>query len=261
MPDTSAPLILQRDGAIAHLKLNRAQQGNAIDLPLARAFRDACSAISTDPGVRVVILAAEGKNFGVGGDLAALRSGGVAAANEIIGPMHDALRMLAEMDAPVVARLQGNVAGGSMSLALACDLAIAAEDTRFNLAYVRIGASCDLSASWSLPRLVGLRNAMAIALLGDSIDAAEALRLGLVNKVVPADKLDETVSQVAQRLAAGPTRAIGRLKHLMRDSLQRTLDAQLDAERDAFVASAGTADFAEGIDAFFAKRPASFSGA
>jgi 2-(1,2-epoxy-1,2-dihydrophenyl)acetyl-CoA isomerase len=170
------------------------------------------------------------------------------------------VRLLAGIDAPVIASLHGVVAGGSLSLAACCDLAVAAEGTRFNLAYANIGASCDVSASWSLPRLVGLRNAMQIALLSETFDAAEALRLGLVNRVVLAAELEATVSALAQRMAGGPTRAYGHLKRLMRQSLDRDLGAQLDAERDAFLDCTTTADFSEGIAAFVAKRKPQFGG-
>ena len=130
----------------------------------------------------------------------------------------------------------------------------------FNLAYANVAASCDVSASWSLPRLVGLRNALQMALLSDTFDAQEALRLGLVNRVVPAEALEAEVSALANRLAQGPTLAYGKLKRLMRESFQNTLEAQLEAERTQFMASAQTADFKEALDAFLSKRKPNFKG-
>src|SRR5205823_14349894 len=176
-------------------------------------------------------------------------SDAAACAPALIGPVHEAIALIAELDVPFIASLHGIVAGGSLSLAMACDLAIAAEGTKFNLAYVNIAASCDGAASWSLPRIVGLRNAMAIALLGETFDADEALRLGLVNKVVPMAALESSVNQLAQRLAAGPTRAIGRLKRLVRTSFEDDLPTRLDRERDEFVANARTEDFTVAVDA------------
>ena len=117
-----------------------------------------------------------------------------------------------------------------------------------------------VSASWSLPRLVGLRNALQMALLSDTFDAQEALRLGLVNRVVPAEALEAEVSALANRLAQGPTLAYGKLKRLMRESFQNTLEAQLEAERTQFIASAQTADFKEALDAFLSKRKPNFKG-
>jgi hypothetical protein len=121
-----------------------------------------------------------------------------------------------------------------------------------------IGASCDLSGSWSLPRLVGLRKALEIALLGERFGAAEALRLGLVNRVVPAAELEAQVLALAQRLAAGPAQSIAQMKRLMRISFEHDLRGQLDAERAAFLRCAATRDFSEGLDAFLAKRAPKF---
>jgi 2-(1,2-epoxy-1,2-dihydrophenyl)acetyl-CoA isomerase len=160
----------------------------------------------------------------------------------------------------VIASVHGAVAGAGLSLALACDFAIAAEGTRFTFAYANIGASCDLSGSWSLPRLVGLRKALEIALLGQPLDAAEALRLGLVNRVVPEAELETQTLALAQRLASGPAQSIAQMKRLMRISFEHDLRGQLDAERSAFLACATGADFAEGVDAFIAKRPPRFGG-
>ena len=260
MNHSTAPVLLQREGSIAWLVLNRPAALNALDIPTARAFLAACEELAADPGVRAVVLRGEGKCFGVGGDLAALREDPAATAMALIEPLHRAVLLLTSMDAPVIASLQGSVAGGSMSLSMACDLVIAADNARFNLAYVNVAANCDVSGSWHLPRLVGLRNAMAIALLGDSFDATEALRLGLVNRVVPAVALQEETDALARRLASGPTLAIGRMKRLLRQSLDNDLATQLDLERENFRASAGTDDFSEALAAFFAKRAAHFRG-
>ena len=256
-----APVRLLIEDGVATLLLNRPQALNALDLAVATAFHDCCRSLVTHEDVRVVVLRAAGRCFGVGGDLAAMREHPTSVAEQLIAPFHASIRMLTALDAPVIAAIHGAVAGGSMSLALSSDLAIAADNAVFNLAYARIGASCDLSGSWHLARLVGLRNAMAIALLSDNIDAAEALRLGLVNRVVPAAQLEAETMNVARRLAQGPTLAYGKLKRLLRQSFDRTLPVQLDAEAEAFLASTRTGDFAEGLAAFFAKRPARFTGA
>lgn len=137
---------------------------------------------------------------------------------------------------------------------------LAAEGTRFNLAYVNIGASCDVGASWALPRLVGLRRALEIAMLGDMFDAATAERMGLINRVVPAAALEAEALAFARRLAQGPTVALGRLRRLMRTSFERDLAGQLDAESAAFRECASSDDFKIGIDAFFAKTKPAFSG-
>jgi 2-(1,2-epoxy-1,2-dihydrophenyl)acetyl-CoA isomerase len=258
--DPQAPVLLTIVDGIARLKLNRPAQLNTLDVATATAFAAACRAIAADASVRVVVLSGEGRGFGAGGALQAFTQDADAAALAIIEPMHAGVKLLTALDAPVVASLHGVVAGGSMSLALACDLAIAAEGTKFNLAYVNIGASCDVSASYHLPRIVGLRNALHIALMGEVFDADEALRLGLVNRVVPADRLVEETEQLAQHLARGATAAMGRIKRLLRASATNDLATQLDLERDAFRDGTRTADFAEGIAAFLARRKPQFVG-
>jgi len=264
MPSTESapaePVLLRRDGTVAILQLNRPAAFNALDVPTAQAFLAACQRVAEAGDVRAVVLSGAGRSFGVGGDLAAMRDDGAGVAAQLIDSLHAAVQILAVLDAPVIASLQGAIAGGSMSLALSADLAIAAEDASFNLAYTRIGASCDLSSSWHLPRLVGLRRAMEIALLSETIDAAEALRLGLVNRVVATARLEDETMILARRLAEGPTLAYGRLKRLLRRSFESELASQLDAEREAFCASTGTGDFAEGVAAFFGRRKPSFQG-
>lgn len=260
MSSETREVLLTRDGAIAFLTFNRPAAMNALDVPTATAFLAACQSLATDDTVRAVVLRGAGRAFGVGGDLSALQQDSARTAHELIGRLHEAVLLLAGMNAPVIASLHGVVAGGSLSLSMACDLAIAAEGTRFNLAYTNVGANCDVSGSWSLPRLVGLRRAMQIALLSDAFDAAEALSMGVVNRVVPAADLEKETLVLATRLAAGPTLAYGRMKRLMRQSFDNDLPTQLDAERENFKASTQTADFQEALQAFFAKRPPVFQG-
>ena len=260
MSSETREVLLTRDGAIAFLTFNRPAAMNALDVPTATAFLAACQSLATDDAVRAVVLRGAGRAFGVGGDLSALQQDSARTAHELIGRLHEAVLLLAGMNAPVIASLHGVVAGGSLSLSMACDLAIAAEGTRFNLAYTNVGANCDVSGSWSLPRLVGLRRAMQIALLSDAFDAVEALSMGVVNRVVPAADLEKETLVLATRLAAGPTLAYGRMKRLMRQSFDNDLPTQLDAERENFKASTQTADFQEALQAFFAKRPPVFQG-
>lgn len=259
MPST-APVLLSIDHGVAVLSFDRPEAMNALDVSAVEAFHAGCRRIAADATVRAVVVRGAGRSFGAGGDLAAMRDDPAHVADTLIEHLHGGLLLLAAIDAPVIAALHGAVAGGSLSLALGCDLAIAAEGTKFNLAYGRIGASCDGSSSWHLPRIVGLRKAMEIALLSEPFDAAEALRLGIVNRVVPADALQAEALPLARRLAAGPTLAYGRMKRLLRASFDNDLATQLDAERAAFIAGTRTHDFAEGLAAFFERRPAAFEG-
>ncbi len=248
------------DAGVLHLRLNRPQALNALDVATAEALLAVARQLPERPEVRAVLLSGEGRAFAAGGDLAAMRADPVSGARALIEPLHAALRILTAIDAPVIAALHGAVAGAGLSLAAAADLAIAAEGTKFNLAYVNIGTSCDLGATWSLPRLLGLRRALEIAMLSESFDAAQAHDIGLVNRVVPAERLQEEAGALARRLANGPTQALGRIKRLMRASFEQPFGAQLDAERDAFLECAVTPDFAEGLEAFFGKRAPVFNG-
>lgn len=258
--DAGAPVLHWREGAVAHIRFNRPKALNAINGAMAQGFLHACQTIAADPAVRVLCLAGEGRAFMAGGDLAEMREDAVGSSQKLIAGMHGGIRLLAALRAPVVAQVHGAVAGGGLGLMLACDLVVAAEGTRFGVAYPLIGASCDCSTSWGLPRVVGLRKATELAMLGDTIEAGEALRLGLINRVVPQERLAAEADGIVQRLATGPTVALARLKTLLRTSLDHDLDTHLDAEAAGFTACAATADFREGVDAFLDKRAAKFTG-
>jgi len=256
-------VLFERQGAVARIRFNRPAALNAIDQSTAESLLAICRTLATDTAIRVIVLSGEGKAFMAGGDLArfyADKAAAVQTAHAIITPLHEALAIMTALPQLVLASVHGAVAGAGVSLALACDLCIAADDAQFNLAYSRIGASPDGSGTWSLPRVVGLRKALELALLAETIDANEASRLGIVNRVVPAMALAEATQALAERLANGPGIAYGHIKRLLRASSGNTLQQQMDAERDAFCACAGTADFAEGMDAFFEKRRPAFQG-
>jgi 2-(1,2-epoxy-1,2-dihydrophenyl)acetyl-CoA isomerase len=255
-------VILEEQGPIAIIRLNRPDVLNALDIPMAEAFLAAIETIARRPSLRAIVIRGEGRAFCAGGDVGSFQQAPDIAehVDNLIRPFHKGIELMVGLPQPTVAMLHGAVAGAGLSLALASDFAIAADNARFTLAYSRIGASPDGSSSWFLPRLVGLRKAKEIALLADLFDAAEAHRLGLVNRIVPPDQLDREVMALAARLAAGPTAAYGRIKTLLQDSFGASLGEQLEAERQAFKASTATADFAEGVSAFVAKRGAQFLG-
>ena len=259
-PPVAEPLIVHREQGLVYLRLNRPEALNALDVPMARALAQAARELTADPDVRAVLLSGTGRAFCSGGDLLKMKADPTPVARDMIEPLHEAIALLNGLRAPVLASVHGVVAGAGMSLLMACDLAIAAAGTRFNLAYANVGASCDGSSSWSLPRIVGLRKALEIALLGDTLDTTEALRLGLVNRVVPADDFEAQSRALALRLANGPTHALGEIKQLLRNSLQTSLRDQLDAESAAFLRCTATDDFRGAVDAFLAKRPAEFAG-
>lgn len=261
MDQAGEPVRLAIEHAVAVVTLDRPQVLNAIDAHMARSLAAAIARIAQDGTVRALLLRGEGRAFCAGGDVARFVEGDPAAAIEaIIDPLHAALRALDALKLPTLAAVQGPAAGAGFSLALACDLCIAAEDAVFTLAFARIGISPDSSSTYRLPRIVGTRKALELAMLAEPVRAPEALALGLVNRVVPSADLAREAMALARRLAQGPTAAYARIKHLVGRSLGNELAAQLDLEREAFLAGTRTADFREGAEAFLAKRPAQFEG-
>lgn len=257
------PVLLRNDGAIAHIRFNRPQVLNALNAECAYALLAACKSVAEDKSNRVVVVSGEGRAFMSGGDIGSFSKGMTENSQffqELIGVFHQALEILANLPRPVLASLNGPVAGAGLSVAMIADLAIAADDAKFTLAYSRLGTSPDGSSSWSLPRIVGVRKALEIALLSDVFDAEEALRLGIVNKVVPAASLVSETEKLARRLADGPTVAYGQIKQLIRQSHLNSLHDQLAKEGESFVRCSKTRDFAEGVAAFLGKRAPSFSG-
>jgi len=258
-------VLLARDGSVATLTLNRPDALNALDPAMIDALIAHTAAVARDDSVRVVVLRGAGRHFMAGGDIRSFaeRLGEAPAVRSegfrrTIGRLHAAIENLHRMPHPVVGRVHGAVAGFGLSLMNACDLVVAAEDSYFASAYRQIALTPDGGGSWALPRLVGLRKAMEIFLLGERFGAADALALGLLNRVVPAADLDAATNTMVHALATGPALALRNAKRLVRESLSRSLSEQLDAEASSFAACAGTADFVEGITAFLAKRPPQF---
>jgi len=264
--DAAATIMLTRDSAVATLTLNRPGALNVLDVAMMDTLVDHVTTLAADTTVRVVVLKGAGRHFMAGSDLKTFASRLAvepaqrqADFQRIVERLHAAIEHLQRMPHPVIGALKGAVAGFGLSLAAACDLCIAADDAYFSSAYRQIGLTPDGGGTWSMPRIVGLRKALEIYLLSERFDAHEAQRIGLVNRVVDAAALDATVHEVAQSLATGPALALRNVKRLLRDSFEHTLAEQLRAEAESFGRCAATADFAEGIHAFFEKRPPRFS--
>ncbi|WP_370680391.1 enoyl-CoA hydratase/isomerase family protein [Comamonas sp. GB3 AK4-5] len=254
------PLLLERDGAIATLTFHRPEALNAINVPMAQAFLQTMQQLAADATLRCLVLRGAGRGFMAGGDLATLADNPAQGAADLLGPLNQAVELLAQINAPVIAQVHGVAAGAGLSLMLQADFIYAAEGTRFNLAYINIGTSCDVGASWALPRRVGLTRALEIAMLGETLDCPTAERLGLINRTLPPAELDTAVQGLAQRLAAGPTQALGQMRRLMRSGMYNDLPTQLAAETQAFMACAHGPDLRHGIAAFQAKQKPSFQG-
>jgi 2-(1,2-epoxy-1,2-dihydrophenyl)acetyl-CoA isomerase len=260
-------VLLAREGGVATITLNRPEALNALNRELTLALRDAVFSAEHDATVRCVVIRG-GEHFMAGGDLKWFH--GEASSAEptqlraqfeaFIQEVHPLIVSLRRMPKPVIASVRGAAAGFGMSLMMACDLAIAADSAYFTLAYTLIGVSPDGGSTFALPRIVGQKKAMEIALLGERFDGATAERLGLVNRVVPAASLELETNKLAARLAAGPTAVYARTKALLNGSLNTSLESQLQREAEAFAQSAAEPDFKEGLAAFIEKRKPKFKG-
>ncbi|MGV0817656.1 enoyl-CoA hydratase-related protein [Martelella sp. AMO21009] len=257
---SGAPVEITFADGIGRITFNRPEAMNVVDVATAVAFRDGVRALAAEPGLRVIVLCGAGRAFMAGGDLASFRRaqdrGGFA--HELIAPIHEGLAALFECRAISIAAVNGVAAGAGMSVALAADLCLAGQSASFSTAYVRVAGPGDCGITWALPQLVGPRKALELMLLSPAIDANEALRLGLVNRVVADEALAAETDQLAARLAAGPAGAMARIKELIRRP-RVDYASHLDAEREAFAASAAEPAFDEALEAFFNKRKPDFT--
>jgi len=260
-------LIVEKNGPIATLTMNRPESRNALSIQMREKLFDAMVDIETDDNIRCVVVTGTGDHFMAGGDVISFGEIAKKPADERgkmfeqrIHNLHPTIFTMRRMQKPIIASVKGAAAGFGLSLAMACDMVIAADTSFYTLAYIGIGTTPDGSGTYSLPRMVGLKKAMEIAMLGDRFDAAEAHRLGLVNYVVPEADIEAETEKLAQRLASGPTVAIGITKRMMHASLVNDMEKQLALEAESFAACARTDDWVEGITAFGEKRKPVFKG-
>ena len=256
-------LLLDVRDHIAHITLNRPDAANSINEEMGIDLMNASLRCDEDPEIRAVLISGAGKIFSGGGDLKAFSAKGNQLpyyVKEITTYLHAAMSRLTRMDAPVVAAVHGAVAGAGLSIAIACDIVIAAETTRFTVAYTRAGLVPDGSSTYFLPRIVGLKRALELTLTNRIFSAQEALQWGLVTRVVPENELLAQARAVAVQLANGPTRAYGVSKRLLHSGWSETLETQMENESQAIANSARTEDAREGITAFLEKRPPKYKG-
>lgn len=256
-------LLYDVDQGVARIRLNRPDAANALNLPMCKDLMYAALAADEDPGVRAVLLGAEGKMFCAGGDLAAMQStsgGKSALLKEMTTYLHAGISRLARMQAPVIAAVRGAAAGAGFSMACASDLTLCSETAKFTMAYTAAGLVPDGSSTYHLPRLIGTRRSLELMLTNRRLDAATALEWGLVNQVVADDALDETAFALACKLASGPTAAYGTTKKLILGTFDHAFEAQMELESRAISEAAGSSDGEEGITAFLEKRAPQFEG-
>jgi 2-(1,2-epoxy-1,2-dihydrophenyl)acetyl-CoA isomerase len=257
----SPPLLTALDGAVLLLTLNRPQSHNLLTAEMLLALSRALDEDAAEPAIRAVVITGTGHAFCAGQDLTEIPipADGLDARTQLGADHLPVVRAMLSLEKPVIAAVNGVAAGAGLSLALAADLRIAAETATFVSASVHAGLVPDAGASYFLPRLVGLGRALELTLLGETLSAADALRIGLVNRVVPAASLLAATRELAVRLAAGP-RSIGLTKRLLRQGLESSLAGQLVREGDAQAEAISTEDFREGLAARLERRPPRFRG-
>lgn len=255
-----------REGDVAIIQLDRADAANAINHDLAEGLREVAAGLATQGWARAVLLRASGKMFSAGGDLSEILQSRADADeggrreffSSLVQGLHDAIRALRSIDAPVIAAVHGVAAGGGMSLALACDMILATPNARFVPAYPAIGLSTDGGMSWTLARAVGERKALQLLIDNRAIDAAEAMDIGIVSEILPGEDFDRLVMERAQRISQLPRRAIVGIRRLIEANRRMSFSDLLDLERQVIVDLYVSADAEEGLNAFAQRRSAKF---
>lgn len=277
-------IVVERDAAVGTITINRAARFNAMDVETAQDFRRAALQLARDPNIRVVVLRGLPGMFCSGADLKFIRDGGTAqdlaymsdgigrvrrddgtvrygdVFKQILEYIHSAISEIRRAPKPFIAAVDGSAAAGGLGIAMACDIVMASERASFEWAYSKTALTGAESTTFMLPRLVGLRRALELLFLNPRLDAAGALKYGLITSVHPIDSFDIDVGNVAARLAAGPPRAFAVAKELLNQSAgMDRLDEQLDREIDQLSRAANGDEFAEGLRAFFEKRSPVFT--
>jgi 2-(1,2-epoxy-1,2-dihydrophenyl)acetyl-CoA isomerase len=262
-------LLYEVDQGVVTITLNRPAVLNAINPQMIEELQTALHTVRDDAGVRAAVLTGAGRGFCSGADLKArprLKPSEVppdatkAGAERLRRTLNPLILAIRTIEKPFIAAVNGVAAGAGCNLALACDIVLASDEARFGNVFTRIGLIPDCGGHFFLPRLVGLHKAAELMFTGDIIDAREAERLGLINRVVPHAELAKHTRELAERLARGPTRAIGLCKRTLNLAITADLAAVLDAEAEGQSLARQTEDHWEGIQAFLEKRPARFSG-
>jgi 2-(1,2-epoxy-1,2-dihydrophenyl)acetyl-CoA isomerase len=257
-------LIFEVKDGLARLTLNRPKAANSLNIDLVGELLEVATICAEDSKIRAVLLTGAGRFFSAGGDLknfAAAEDQVPKMVSETADTLHAAIAKFARMNAPIVAAVNGPAAGAGMSLACMTDIALAAESAFFTMAYTAAGLAPDGSSTYFLPRIVGIRRARELMLTNRRLSAAEALELGIVERVVPDDDLMAEAEEVARTLANGPTLAFGAVKKLLLASQNAQLEDQLDAETNAITSMTRTSDGREGVAAFREKRMPNYKGA
>ena len=260
----SDTVLVEVADAVATVTLNRPDSLNSLSLELKHDLLSALQQVRDDPTVRAVVLTGAGKAFCAGQDLAEhagmLRAGDPAPLRTVSEHFNPIVRTLFTMPKPVIAAVNGTAAGAGASFALAADFRVIAERAVLLMAFANVGLSLDSGASWLLPRLIGHARASALALLAEPVESAQALEMGLVNAVVPGDRVLPAAHELAARLAAGPTRAYAAIKESLRYGETASFEETLAKEAELQALAGGTADHRAAVEAFLGKQRPTFTG-
>ncbi len=255
------PVLFEVRDNVGYVTLNRPHAGNSLDLGMARQLMAVALECERDKSVRAVLLRGAGNNFCLGGDVKLFHAQADLKSylREITSYLHLAVSRFARLDAPVIGAVHGAAAGGGFSLAISCDLVLAADSATFLMAYTKIGMAPDGGSTYFLPRLVGFKRAMELTMTNRVLSAREACEWGLVTEVVATEKLAAHAEDLARSLAQGPTGAFGAAKRLLHNGWNESLETQMERESRAIAEAGGTVDGKEGIRAFVEKRKAKFN--
>lgn len=268
MAEQPRTLILEREGAVLWVRLNRPEARNAIDGVMRDELMAALREAERDPAVRALVITGQGRDFCVGADLVPAGDPEVAARppRTVLdyrrGPAHfqELFKALWEVEVPVVSAVNGTTAGGGWMLALLADLVVAAEGARWIHVFARRGMVPHAGDPFFLPRILPFHKLMEAALLSDNLTSETLAEWGCVNRLVPPGKVEETAREIAQRLAAGPTRSLAQAKRLYRRSLVSDMQTAFGEEAAAVAMVSQTHDRIEGVRSLIEKRPPSFTG-
>jgi 2-(1,2-epoxy-1,2-dihydrophenyl)acetyl-CoA isomerase len=257
-------IILAIEGGIARLTLDRPERLNSFTVQMHGEVAVALDRVEADATVRVLVVTGAGRGFCAGQDLserAALPGGEAVDLGKSVELYYAPLiRRLTCLPLPVIAAVNGVAAGAGANIALACDIVVAARSAKFIQSFANIGLIPDSGGTWVLPRLIGQARALGLALTGEPLPAETAEAWGMIWKCVDDDALTSEVDRLAARFARGPSLGLARTKQLIRTSMLKSLDEELDIERDTMRELGFSEDYREGVAAFMAKRPAVFTG-
>jgi 2-(1,2-epoxy-1,2-dihydrophenyl)acetyl-CoA isomerase len=258
-------VIFQKDGNIATIKLNRPEYFNALDFKLGDEMVKVLEICQDDEQIRVVVITGEGKAFCSGGDLRLFReqvdsSNPSKVVRQLVRAFNSIIHGIRAMPKPVIASINGALGGGGFTLAAACDIRIAASSAIFRQAYTSVSLVPDGAWTLIVPMLIGLGKATELVFMDPILSARQALEMGLVNRVVEDADLQQTTQEIAEKLAKGPTQSFAIAKDNLNNAMLDLLERQLELERSGMVKAAKTADYKEGLKAFFAKREPRFTG-